>query len=71
MEHANDWCFRDIYKAGLWEDDLYISVLKAQTCKSLKPIALHVLMKHCYFVLNKPLRHSLMLFEWTPKSSET
>ena len=23
-EHANDWCFRDIYKGGLWEDDLYI-----------------------------------------------
>ena len=28
MEHVNDWCFRDIYKGGLWEDDLYVSVLK-------------------------------------------
>ena len=27
MEHVNDWCFRDIYKGGLWEDDLYVSVL--------------------------------------------
>ena len=26
MEHVNDWCFRDIYKGGLWEDDLYVSV---------------------------------------------
>ena len=24
MEHVNDWCFRDIYKGGLWEDDLYM-----------------------------------------------
>ena len=24
VEHVNDWCFRDIYKAGLWEDDLYV-----------------------------------------------
>ena len=22
MEHVNDWCFRDIYKGGLWKDDL-------------------------------------------------
>ena len=21
MEHVNDWCFRDIYNGGLWEDD--------------------------------------------------
>ena len=26
MKHVNDWCFRDIYKGGLWEDDLYVSV---------------------------------------------
>ena len=31
----------------------------------------HVLMKFCCFVLNKPLWHSLILFEWTIKSSET
>ena len=24
MENVNDWCFRDIYKGGLWEEDLYI-----------------------------------------------
>ena len=29
MEHVIDWCFRDIYKGGLWEDDLYVSVLEA------------------------------------------
>ena len=26
VEHVNDWCFRDMYKGGLWEDDLYVSV---------------------------------------------
>ena len=25
MEHVNDWCFRGIYKGGLWEDDLHVS----------------------------------------------
>ena len=24
MEHVNDWCFRDIYKGGLWEDNLCV-----------------------------------------------
>ena len=24
MEHVNNWCFRDIYKGGLWEDDLHV-----------------------------------------------
>ena len=28
MEHVNGWCFRGIYKGGLWEDDLYVSALK-------------------------------------------
>ena len=32
---------------------------------------LHVLMKFCYFVLNEPLRQSLILFEWIPESFET
>ena len=30
MEHVNDCCFRGIYKGSLWEDDLYISVLKSE-----------------------------------------
>ena len=25
MEHVNGWCFRGIYKGGLWEDDLHVS----------------------------------------------
>ena len=25
MEHGNGWCFRGIYKGGLWEDDLHVS----------------------------------------------
>ena len=28
MEHVNGWCFRGIYKGGLWEDDLHVSALK-------------------------------------------
>ena len=27
MEHVNGWCFRGIYKDGLWEDDLHVSAL--------------------------------------------
>ena len=27
MEHVNGWCFRGIYKGGLWEDDLHDSAL--------------------------------------------
>ena len=27
MEHGNGWCFRGIYKGGLWEDDLHVSAL--------------------------------------------
>ena len=29
MEHGNGWCFRGIYKGGLWEDDLHVSALPA------------------------------------------
>ena len=25
MEHVNGWCFRGIYKGGLWENDLHVS----------------------------------------------
>ena len=25
MEHVNGWCFRGIYKGGLWENDLHDS----------------------------------------------
>ena len=27
MEHVIGWCFRGIYKGGLWEDDLHVSAL--------------------------------------------
>ena len=27
MEHVSGWCFRGIYKGGLWEDDLHVSAL--------------------------------------------
>ena len=27
MEHVNGWCFRGIYKGGLWEEDLHVSAL--------------------------------------------
>ena len=28
MEQVNNWCFRDIYKGGLWEDDLHVCAQK-------------------------------------------
>ena len=28
MEHVNGWCFRGIYKVGLWENDLHVFALK-------------------------------------------
>ena len=28
MEHVNGWCFRGIYKGGLWENDLHVSARK-------------------------------------------
>ena len=28
MEHVNGWCFRGIYKGGLWENDLHVSALQ-------------------------------------------
>ena len=31
LEHVNGWCFRGIYKGGLWEDDLHVSALKSNT----------------------------------------
>ena len=27
MEHVNGWCFRGIYKGGLWENDLHVSAI--------------------------------------------
>ena len=30
MEHVNDWCFRDIYKGGLWDDDLHVCAHKGR-----------------------------------------
>ena len=31
MEHVNGWCFRGIYKGGLWEDDLHVSARVIET----------------------------------------
>ena len=34
MEHVNVWCFRGIYKGGLWENDLHVSAqLGGSACK--------------------------------------
>ena len=33
MEHVNGWCFRGIYKGGLWENDLHVSALKAKAIR--------------------------------------
>ena len=40
MEHVNGWCFRGIYKGGLWENDLHVSALKASAkTTSCKPLS--------------------------------
>ena len=31
MEYVNDWHFRDIYKGGLWKDDLYVYALLGES----------------------------------------
>ena len=31
MEHVNGWCFRGIYKGGVWEDDLHVSATHSDT----------------------------------------
>ena len=31
MEHVNGWCFRGIYKGGLWENDLHVSAHIVET----------------------------------------
>ena len=45
MEHVNGWCFRGIYKGGLWEDDLHVSA------------QLHWFGSHTYIVIG--LKHSI------------
>ena len=32
MEHVNGWCFRGIYKGGLWENDLHVSAHFMSVC---------------------------------------
>ena len=38
MEHVNDWCFRDIYKGGLWDDDLHVC---APIIETIDTITMH------------------------------
>ena len=40
MEHVNGWCFRGIYKGGLWEDDLHVSAPRPFRY-SLKSVPVH------------------------------
>ena len=35
MGHVNGWCFRGIYKGGLWEDDLHVSAHMNETIRPL------------------------------------
>ena len=34
MIHVNGWCFRGIYKGGLWEEDLHVSAQKESADKN-------------------------------------
>ena len=35
MEHVNGWCFRGLYKGGLWDDDLHVSGHLAETIRPI------------------------------------
>ena len=52
VNHVNDWCFRDIYNGGLWEDDLYVCALKRASPVLVTPME-HYLDDFC------PVLHSL------------
>ena len=43
MEHVNGWCFRGIYKGGLWEDDLHVSARPATRRFGTNPLQVPVL----------------------------
>ena len=63
MEHVNGWCFRGIYKGGLWEDDLHVSahftspillvVIFTRRC------FLDVLIESQYFLIRKHAKHQI------------
>ena len=43
MEHGNGWCFRGIYKGGLWEDDLHVSTLLIQVVIQVSKYVTHII----------------------------
>ena len=52
MEHVNGWCFRGIYKGGLWENDLHVSA----------PISLCVCREACAFILTSVIEDARSVF---------
>ena len=67
MEHVNGWCFRGIYKGGLWEDDLHVSALahdtgdtslKRSSCMHAKAIKL-LFFKICQQMIHQNFQHAI------------
>ena len=58
MEHVNDWCFRDVYKDGLWEEDLYVCALSDFTSCDKIVTKLKTDIKH----LKKPTGVNVAIF---------
>ena len=52
VEHVNDCCFRDIYKGGLWEDDLYVSAQKSSWRRLLQALSKTYRNLHCLPVVS-------------------
>ena len=55
MEHVNGWCFRGIYKGGLWEDDLHVSAHKDMGS---------ILTSYWYFVEQNEMPEWKQLWDW-------
>ena len=58
MEHVNGWCFRGIYKGGLWEDDLHVSARSYQLSE-------HVIVFIFHHVREDALLHVVIAYLFT------
>ena len=54
MEHVNDLCFRDIYMGDLWEDDLYVCVLKR-----VSPVLVFHCLSFYFSIMKTAMEHYL------------
>ena len=59
MEHVNGWCFRGIYKGGLWENDLHVSAHMADRVTSDQEVRRFIVfLSEITLLLEKLCRHT-------------